>query len=392
MANGVPDAEITDVQTMRVDGNFTFTLVRVYTDQGVYGTGEAYWGDGVVDLIHRAGEMLVGETPCDVDRLHHEMVEGLSAQGSIAGTAVTAISGLEIALNDLAGKLLGVPAYQLLGGKYRDEVRVYVDCHAGAHAAEDTDDDDIYEPEAFARAAEAVADDGFDALKFDLDAGGRHEPDDYNRHLNARAVEYMSDIVHAATDAVGDRADVAFDMHWNYTGDSARRVAAAVEDAGVLWLEDPVPPENHDVQKMVTESTDTPVCAGENVYRREGVRRLIEEQAVDVVQPDMPKFGGMREVRKAADHADSYYVPVALHNVSSPLGTMAGAHVATAVPNFLAIEWHSRELDWWGDMVEEAVIVDGRIPIRGDPGLGLTLDMDVCAEHLAEGETLFDEA
>ncbi|MFB6219276.1 MAG: mandelate racemase/muconate lactonizing enzyme family protein, partial [Halobacteriaceae archaeon] len=189
-----PDAEITDVQTTRVDGNFRWTLVRVYTDAGVAGTGEAYWGSGVTDLVEAAAANIVGENPCDIDKLYTEMVEGLSAQGSIGGAAVTAISGIEIALHDLAGKLLGVPAHQLLGGKYRDSVRVYVDCHAGAHSTEDAEGD-IYSPAAYADAAEAVAAEGYDALKFDLDASDRYEGDEYNRHLGGDAIEYMASLV-----------------------------------------------------------------------------------------------------------------------------------------------------------------------------------------------------
>jgi len=269
-----------------------------------------------VDLVEEASSRILGENPCDIDRLYTEMVDGLSAQGSIGGAAVTAISGLEIALHDLAGKLLGVPAYQLLGGKYRDDVRVYVDCHAGAHSTEDAEGD-VYSPSAYADPAE----------------------------------EY-----------------------------------------DVWWLEDLVPPKNDDVQREVTRRTATTVCTGENRYRKHGFRDMIEEQAVDNVQPDMPKVGGMRETVKIAEWADTYYVALALHNVSTPLGTVAGAHVATAARTFLAIEYHSRKVDWWDDVVEESVMEDGRLRVPAEPGLGVTLDRDVVADHLLPGETTFDPA
>jgi gluconate/galactonate dehydratase len=389
-----PDVEITDVQVTRVDGNFTWTFVRLYTGTGVTGTGEAYWGAGVAELIEDAKPILVGEDPRDIDRLYTDLIEGLSGAGSIGGATVTAISGIEIALHDLAGKLLDVPAYQLLGGTYRDEVRVYCDTHAGRHPDEASEDDeDPYAPAAYADAAERVIDDGFDALKFDLDASTRYEGDEYNRHLGGESIEHKRSIVEAVTDRVGTDADVAFDCHWQYSGDSARRLARAIEPYDVWWLEDPVPPENHDVQRAVTQATDTTVCAGENVYRKQGTRRLIDQQAVDIVQPDMPKVGGMRETRKIADHADTYYLPMALHNVSSPLGTMAGANVAAACPNFLALEYHARDLDWWGDIVTEGpVIRSGRIELPEVPGIGVTLDADVVREHLADGWSLFDTA
>ncbi len=380
---GGRDVEITDVQTTMVDGNFPWTLVRVYTDAGVVGTGEAYWGAGVPELIERMKPFVVGENPLDIDRLFEHLVQKMSGEGSIEGVTVTAISGIEIALHDVAGKLLDVPAYQLLGGKYRDAVRVYCDCHTEEEA----------DPEACADEAERVVEElGYDALKFDLDVPSGHEKDRANRHLRPGEIRHKVEIVEAVTERVRDRADVAFDCHWTYTPNSAERLSTAIEEYDVWWLEDPVPPENHDVQRKVTHGTTTPITAGENVYRKHGHRRLLEEQAVDIIAPDLPKVGGMRETRKIADMADTYYIPVAMHNVSSPVATMASAHVGAAIPNALAVEYHSYELGWWDDLVEETVIEDGYIEIPEDPGLGLTLDMDAVAEHMVEGETLFDDA
>jgi gluconate/galactonate dehydratase len=378
---GGRDVEITDVQTTMVDGNFPWTLVRVYTDAGIVGTGEAYWGAGVPEIIARMKPFVVGENPLDIDRLFEHLVQKMSGEGSLAGTVVTAISGIEIALHDLAGKILELPAYQLLGGKYRDSVRVYCDCHAGEEE----------DPEANADEAERVVEElGYDALKFDLDVPSGHEKDKANRHLRNGEIEHKADIVEAVTERLDGRADAAFDCHWAFTGGSAKRIARAVEDFDVWWLEDPVPPENHDVQREITASTTTPIAAGENVYRKHGYRRLLEEQAVDVVAPDLPKMGGMRETRKVADMADSYYVPVAMHNVASPIGTMASAHVGAAIPNSLAVEYHSYQLGWWEDLVEESVIAEGAIEVPEKPGLGLTLDMDTVAEHMVDGEELFD--
>jgi gluconate/galactonate dehydratase len=379
---GGRDVEITDVQTTMVDGNFPWTLVRVYTDAGFVGTGEAYWGAGVPEVIERMTPFVVGENPLDLDRLYEHLVQKMSGEGSIEGTVVSAISGIEIALHDLAGKILEVPAYQLLGGKYRDEVRVYCDCHAGEEA----------DPEANADEAERVIEElGYDALKFDLDVPSGHEKDKANRHLRNPEIDHKAEIVRAVTERLDGRADAAFDCHWSFSGGSAKRVTRAVEDYDVWWLEDPVPPENHDVQREVTQSTTVPITAGENVYRKHGHRRLLEEQAVDVIAPDLPKVGGMRETRKIADLADTYYVPVAMHNVSSPVATMASAHVGAAIPNSLAVEYHSYQLDWWSDLVEETVIADGSIDVPEEPGLGLTLDLDAVEAHMIDGDELFDE-
>jgi gluconate/galactonate dehydratase len=379
---GRRDVEIRDVQTTMVDGNFPWTLVRIYTDAGVTGTGEAYWGAGVPELVERMRPFLVGENPLDVDRLYEHLIQKMSGEGSVEGVTVTAISGIEVALHDLAGKLLDLPAYQLLGGKYRDEVRVYCDCHT----------EDEADPGACADEAERVVDElGYDALKFDLDVPSGHERDRATRHLRPGEIRHKVDIVERVTERVRDRADVAFDCHWTFSKGSAQRLADALEEYDVWWLEDPVPPENLAVQREVTRSTTTPITAGENRYRVTELRRLIEDQAVDVVAPDLPKVGGMRETRKIADVANQYYVPVAMHNVASPVATVGAAHVGAAIPNALAVEFHSYELGWWEDLVEEDVIEGGSIEVPETPGLGVTLDMDAVAEHLVEGETLFDE-
>jgi D-xylonate dehydratase len=378
------DVEITDVQTTMVDGNYPWILVRVYTDAGLVGTGESYWGGGDTAIIERMKPFLVGENPLDIDRLYEHLVQKMSGEGSISGKVISAISGIEIALHDVAGKLLDVPAYQLVGGKYRDEVRIYCDLHTENEA----------DPQACADEGERVVENlGYDAIKFDLDVPSGHEKDRANRHIRNPEIDHKVEIVEAVTERVGDRADVAFDCHWSFTGGSAKRLAEALEPYDVWWLEDPVPPENHDVQKTVTHSTSTPIAVGENVYRKFGQRTLLEPQAVDIVAPDLPRVGGMRETRKIADLADMYYIPVAMHNVSSPIGTMASAHVGAAIPNSLAVEYHSYELGWWEDLVEEDnLIQDGYMPIPEDPGLGLTLDLDAVEEHMVEGETLFDEA
>jgi D-xylonate dehydratase len=381
---GVRDVEIADIQTTMVDGNYPWVLARVYTDAGVVGTGEAYWGGGDTAIIDRMKPFVVGENPLDIDRLYEHLVQKMSGEGSVSGKVISAISGIETALHDVSGKLLDVPAYQLVGGKYRDEVRVYCDLHTENEA----------DPQACAAEAERVVSTlGYDAIKFDLDVPSGHEKDRANRHLRGPEIDHKVEIVEVVTETVGDRADVAFDCHWSFTGGSAKRLAEALEEYDVWWLEDPIPPENHDVQKMMTKSTTTPIAVGENVYRKFGQRTLLEPQAVDIVAPDLPRVGGMRETRKIADLADMYYIPVAMHNVSSPIGTMASAQVAAAIPNSLAVEFHSYQLDWWEDLVEEDdLIVDGRMEIPEEAGLGLTLNLDAVETHMVEGETLFDEA
>ncbi len=200
-----------------------------------------------------------------------------------------------------------------------------------------------------------------------------------------------AEIIRKVTGRVGKDVDVAFDCHWAFSPDSAVRLASEVEDCNVWWLEDPIPPENLDSQAKVTSETKTPIAAGENVYRKFGHRKLIEDQSVDILSLDMSKSGGMRETSKIAELADMYYMPVTFHNVCSPVGTMAAIQTAATLSNTLSVEFHSYKLSWWEDMIEESIIGQGDIKVPEKPGLGVTLNLDAIEPYLAEGETLFDE-
>src|SRR3954470_8247215 len=151
--------KITRVSTAVVAGNFPWVLVRIETDEGVTGLGEAYWGVGVAELVHRAGALIIGENPHNIHKLYEMMIRCLSGEGSIAGATVTAISGIELALWDLVGRALNTPIYNLFGGRFRDKIRIYADCHSGAD----------HTPESYAERAREVAAAGFTAIKFDLD-------------------------------------------------------------------------------------------------------------------------------------------------------------------------------------------------------------------------------
>jgi len=389
------DVEITGIETAIVEGNFDWNLVRVHTDAGVTGIGESYRGGGVTDIMEYMAEFLVGENPLDVERLFRRMVQETSGHGGTTGKVVTAASGIEIALWDLAGKLLGVPTYQLLGGKYRDEVRLYCDLHAGEAYAVDTGyteyaDEDSYRPEAYADTAEQAVEMGFDAIKFDLDTPSDNEPDPYNGRLSATDVEAKREIVAAVDDAVGGAVEVAFDCHWDYTVDSAKRLARALEPYDLLWLEDVVPPENIDAQREVARSTSTPLATGENRFRVHEFSDMLYEFAVDVVTPDPTTCGGLAESRAIANRAEENYIAFSPHNVCGPVGTVACVHLGASVANFGHLEYHALEVDWWEDLLvrSEPLIRDGTIEVPEQPGLGVELDEDVAAEH-ANGDSLW---
>jgi galactonate dehydratase len=162
----------------------------------------------------------------------------------------------------------------------------------------------------------------------------------------------------------------------------------------LLWIEEPVPPENIDAMREVKQHSKNPICAGENLYLRHGLRELIEKQAVDIIMPDLPKCGGLSEGRKSANLAELYYMAFAPHNVSSPIGTMASAHVCASVPNFLVLEYHWLHRSYWTTIIQEKtdIIKDGYIQMSDRPGIGVELDEAVAREYQWPGTSWFDEA
>jgi gluconate/galactonate dehydratase len=386
------DVEITDIETAVVEGNFEWNLVKVHTDAGVTGVGEAYRGGNVTDIMAYMTRFLVGENPLDPERLFRRMVQETSGHGGTTGKVVTAASGIEMACWDVAGKLFDLPVYQLLGGKYRDDVRVYCDCHAGEAFEVDAGyvdhhDDDVYRPESYAREAERVVDMGFTALKFDLDMEMDNRPDPYNGRVSNESLGRKVAVVEAVREAVGDGVDLAFDLHWDYSLDSAKRVARALEPYDLLWLEDPVPPENADAQREVARSTATPLATGENRFRVHEFTDLLYDFAVDVITPDPTTCGGLAESKAIANRAEENYITFSPHNVCSPVGTMGCVHLGASIPNFGVLEYHALEVDWWDDLVERSdpVIDDGAIRVPEAPGLGVELNEDVVEAHLLEG-------
>jgi L-alanine-DL-glutamate epimerase-like enolase superfamily enzyme len=387
--------KITNVSTAVIEGNFDWVLVKVETDAGVTGLGEAYWGVGVAELVHKAKPLLIGENPFNVAKLYEMMIRCLSGEGSQAGATVTAISGIEIALWDLVGRALKTPIYNLFGGRFRDKIRIYADCHSGK--------DDS--PESYAERAREVASAGFTAIKFDLDNKNpftldisddphprRHWFEPFNRTIGSAERDWMVSVAAAVRSAVGPEVMVAMDAHWKFSVTDAIKLAQALEPYDLLWLEDPVPPENIEAQRYVTHSTRTPICTGENLYRKYGYRELIEKQAARIIAPDIPKMGGLLEAKKVADHADTYYIPIAPHNVASPIGTVAAAQVAAAMNNFLVMEYHAHDVPWWADVVQEpAVITNGFIYLNEAPGHGLTLNEEVARAHAKPGHEFFGD-
>lgn len=385
------DVSITGVETMALAGNFTWGIVKLETDIG-YGLGETFRAEAALDMAERLESDLVGENPLDTDRIVDLLNQRYTGCGRIGQAAFTAI---ETACYDLKGKLLDVPVYELLGGKYRDEIEIYCDTHAGASLRETTtaDSEGIYTPEAYARAARAVVDEGFSALKFDLDVPTRPDVDTAARRMDNDAIEHKRSLVEAVRDEIGYGVDLGVDLHWNFTVETAIRLGRKLEPYDLAWIEDPVPPEKLDAQRRVTEALESPVLTGENLVTPARFEAYARRGAMDVAAPDVTKCGGLGALRKIATVCDLHGLPLAPHNIASPVGTVAGVHACATIPNVLHLEWHSRDVPWWNDLVRRTdgggpILEDGRIDVPEGPGLGIEIDPDVARRHLTDGSEL----
>ena len=268
-------------------------------------------------LVHGFRRMLIGQDPLNVDALWERMrVSGIFA-GAQGGQYVTAMTGVEIALWDLAGKALGLPVYQLLGGKFRDKIRMYCDSDMENPMGAESD-----------RKLPWIKEQGFTAMKIDLDdAADPARFDKVNWTASNGEIDRMVSWVKHVRESIPKEMDLACDMHGRYDATTGKRVAVALEPYRLLWLEEPVPPEDIDAMADIRHSTTTPICCGENLYMRWGYTRTAREAR------GRHHHAGHSEGRRAfrgaqvANMAQAYYVPFAPHCVVSPIGTMATAHV-----------------------------------------------------------------
>jgi galactonate dehydratase len=378
-----PKLKITDVRTAQVLVHGPQTHVRIYTDQGIYGQGEATDAAvGSPSLIRGWRRMLIGRDPLDVEAIWERIRTGGIFAGAQGGQYITALSGLEIALWDLAGKALELPVYQLMGGKFREKVRIYCD----------SDIDDPTGPEAHPKFA-WIKDQGFTAMKIDLDdATDPARFDSVNWTASNGEIDRMVKWVAHTRESIPANMDLACDMHGRYDAPTGKKVAKALEPFRLMWLEEPVPAEDVDAMADIRHSTSTPIACGENLYMRWGYRELLQKEAVDIIQPDFQKVGGLAEAKKIANLAQTYYIPVAPHCVVSPIGLMATAHACTTYPNFLACEWHwINHLDTWKTFVKEGeIIVNGYVTPTDKPGLGVEMDEEVARKVQIPGTPWFE--
>ena len=377
-----PKLKITDVRTAMVQVHGPQAHIRIYTDQGFIGQGESTDAAvGTPALIQSFSRFLIGRDPLNIDAIWDSIRKSGIFAGAQGGQYTTALSGLEIALWDLAGKALNLPVYQLMGGKFRDRIRMYCD----------SDMTDVLGAEGDRKLA-WIQEAGFTATKMDIDdARDPARFDRVNRTASNGEIDRMVREVSHIREKLPRNIDLAVDMHGFYDAPTGKRVAQEMEPFHLLWLEEPVPAENVEAMADIRRSTKTPICCGENLFMRFGYTELLEKHAVDIIMPDIQKTGGLSESRKIANLAEAYYIPFAPHCVVSPVGTMASAHVCASVPNFLVCEWHwINHTDLWKSWVKEGEIIEkGFITVPDRPGIGVEMNDEVAKKAQMRGTTWF---
>lgn len=422
-ASNPSQLRITDLKICKVDlPPWGCHLIKLETNQGICGYGEMRDGCSPT-YVKMLKSRLIGENPCEVDRLFRK-INQFGGQSRQAG----GVCAVELALWDLAGKAYGVPVYQMLGGRFRDKVRLYADTHIEDGRATGT----LMEPEAVGRILKGFMDDGYTVLKIlsveillaqpgntcgPLDwmrdlrnaedevrrvarAGTTAEVSaanaklyDYNSishpftnmHVTQQGLEQLEEYVARIRSVIGYEVPLAIDHFGHFPLLDMIKIARRLERFNLAWLEDMLPWYLTDQYKVLKQSSCAPIATGEDMYLTETFEPLLAAGALDVVHPDILTSGGILETKKLGDLAARYGASMAVHMCESPVASLAAAHMATASENFFALEHDSFDSPWWEDLIVGPVkpmVENGFARVTDAPGLGIeALNEEVIRQH-----------
>ncbi len=398
--NSIPSQlRITDLRVAVITGApMTVPLIRIDTNQGISGFGEVRDG-GSRNYALLLKSRLLGENPCNVDRLFRK-IKQFGGHARQAG----GVCGVEMALWDLAGKAYGVPCFQMLGGKFRDRVRLYADTTEGPAGAErkpgalpDGIDAGKRLKERMDRGITFLKQDfGIGMLReipgtlsrpagTDIGGGGRVMHPFTGIEITDKGVEILSNFVGEIRSVIGMEVPLSSDHYGHISVNSCIKLARAMEKHNLAWMEDMVPWQLGHLMKQIKDATTTPILTGEDIYLKEEFIKLIDMEAVDMIHPDLASSGGLLETKKIGDYAMEHGVAMAMHFAGSPISFRANVHCAAATENFIALEHHSMDVPWWEAMVRTRTpLVDkGFAPVPEEPGLGIDdLVPEVIKQHL----------
>jgi L-alanine-DL-glutamate epimerase-like enolase superfamily enzyme len=379
--------KITDLRVANLAGvPFRSSIIRLDTNQGIVGYGEVRDQASATYALMLKSRLL-GENPCNLDKIFRKIKQFGSHARQGGG-----VSGIEMALMDLAGKAYGVPAYALIGGRFRDRIRCYADTPTEV------------DPDRMADRLAARRDRGYTMLKMDVginllagQPGSVIAPpgaldDRQTMHpftgiqVTQQGVERLAAYVEQVRSRIGYDIALAADHFGHIALDSCIRIGRALEPYTLAWIEDLLPWQYTDQWRQLTEAVATPTCTGEDIYLTENFKPLLDNGAIRVVHPDPATSGGIAETKRLGDYAEQRGVAMALHLAASPVATMASVQLAAATQNFLALEHHAADVDFWDDLVTglpKPIIGDGYIDVPDTPGLGFTdINTELFAEHL----------
>ena len=373
--------KITEVKVWLVEGvKYNWTMMKVITDTGHTGVGEATnWpGSPIIEAAARhVGERVIGLDPMRTDFIWTKLYRDLNWIGPF-GASMCAISGLDMALLDLKGKVLGVPCYELLGGAFRKDILLYANYWftGGGHTAED-----------YAKQAKRVKELGFTGLKFDPFAHTNYLYGE-DLHTNLTLTPSQQDTAFAVTkavrEAVGPEFDMMIETHAMLNFEVAVKMAERLAPLGVTWYEEPAGPESAQTLRAFRERlpSKVPICVGERHYTRHGFRPILENHICDVIMPDITRCGGPSEMKRIATMAEAYGVLIAPHNPNGPLSTLASAHVCASIPNFFRCEFMVNDVPWRDEVLTHPLDVkNGFLKLSDRPGLGVDLVEAELAKH-----------
>lgn len=411
------ELKITDMKIANINGAPKHCiLMKIYTNQGIVGYGELRDASSMTYALMLKSR-IIGENPCNVDKLFNRIKQfgGHSRQGG-------GVSGIEVALWDIVGKAWGVPIYQMIGGKYRDKIRMYCDTDvSGKHSGID-----------MGNALKKRIESGFTFLKMDLgienciDIEGclnaplgllddikqysmkaiEHQKNSIDRdmmigknyeiftiphhatgiHLTQKGIDYLDNYVKDVRDVIGYEIPLAIDHLGHISVDDCILLLKRLEKYNIAWVEDVAPWQYTNHYTKISNNTHIPICTGEDIYLAENFEPLMSCGGVEIVHPDTLTIGGLMEIKSLSKLCDKYGIGMAIHMAESPIGCMAAIHAAAAVKDILAVEYHSTDVEWWNDIVlgiNNPLIQDGYINVPDKPGLGIDeLNEELIAEHI----------
>jgi len=398
------ELKITDMRIAEIGKGVVFRtpIVRIYTNQGIVGHGDVRDGAAKEYALFLKSRIL-GENPCNVERLF-----GIIKQFGHHARQGGGVSGVEMALWDLAGKAYGVPVYQMLGGKYRDRVRVYCDTTVSK------------DPHEYAARMKQRIEQGYTALKMDIginlikDIPGtlinspdspynpyRYEYKSYNLtehpftrvQITEKGMDILMEYIHIMRETIGYDIPMGTD-HWgHFDVNEAIKIAKATEPYNLAYIEDIIPWQLTEQWKEITQSSSTPTQTGEDIYRLEGgFEELIQKRAVDIVHPDPNTAGGILETKRIGDFATKHGVGFMHHHAAGPVSFLGAVHSAAATENFMWLEHHAVDNEDWENLVtglDGPVVENGYVKVPEKPGIGVELNEEVVKKYLIEGEKLF---